>query len=530
MRNFRDALAPFAARMVREYDVLHVAAELPSSEDAISRARADILRWAQKRSGGQLPPDAMAGGPFELLAAGRSSSAVVVNLPQIQAWALRQEDPDKEVAGRIWTSEAIIWRTPDQAPRFAARLIVGSSEDELNVAQAVPGYVRQLSKNVGLLSGGRQLPFEPWFVGDLVAQEELLQLLVDPDRRLPILVVSATDRDRPDITLDLENLAAGLCGLAQVVAILPDTSWALTEQFSKKLSVFDRAARIYMPGFDESADPFAHPLWLGARMKELDDAATVDRQIRSRVALFSTRAVRLGTDILPYTQLQSFSRLAEQESLAARGASDSEKLSAAENRIAALTKQLNEAKDLEQYALQVVEGIERRAEEAEARERNAIGRVQVFLQKLADAGGRQESVAIPSSWGDFEDWFDTELVGRVALTGAARRGCKKALYADVAQAARCLIWLAKDCRDRFLNGGGSLRDEVVEEGIRNAPCGSDEFIFEWLGQRLLANQHVKSGGNTRDPANCLRIYYSWDDQTQQIIVADMPAHRHSGAT
>ena len=115
------------------------------------------------------------------------------------------------------------------------------------------------------------------------------------------------------------------------------------------------------------------------------------------------------------------------------------------------------------------------------------------------------------------------------LTGAARRGCKKALYADMAQAARCLIWLAEKCRGRFLNGGGSLRDEAVGDGIRNSPCGSDEFTFDWQGQRLIASWHVKNGGNTRDPANCLRIYYVWDDQTQQIIVADMPAHRHSGA-
>jgi hypothetical protein len=367
-------------------------------------------------------------------------------------------------------------------------------------------------------------------VSDEVGREELLDLLVDPARRLPVIVVAATDRDRPEITLDLERLAAGLCGLAQVVAVLPDTSWALTERFGKRLSVFDRAARIYMPGLDEDANPFAHPLWLGARMTEPADVTTVDRQIRARIALFSTRAVRLGSDILPFAQVRSVSRRVEQESLAARGASDSEKLSAAENRIAALTKELSEAKDLEQYALEEAENAQRRAEEAEARERNTTARIQVLLQRLAEAGDQHKTAALPAAWSDFEEWADSELAGRIALTGAARRGCKKALYADVTQAARCLIWLAQDCRDRFLNGGGSLRDESVDDGLRNSPCGSDEFTFDWYGQSLTANWHVKNGGNTRDPANCLRIYYAWDDQTQQIIVADMPAHRHSGAT
>jgi hypothetical protein len=501
MNTFREALAPLAARLSREHDVLHVAADLPSGDEAFIKARKEILRWAQRRSGGKLPQNAMSGMAFEALTPGRNSSAVVVHLPQIEAWALRQEDPDKQIPGRVWTSEAIIWRTPDQSPRFAARLIVGSSEQEMNIAHAAPGYVRQLADNVGLAIGGRPLPSAPWYVGDDAGRDELIGLLVDPARRLPVIVVAARDRDRPDITLDLEKLAGGLCGLAHVVAILPDTSWALTEQFGKRLSVFDRAVRVYMPDFDDSADPFAHPLWLGTRMSDADGAVVVDQQIRARVALFSTRAVRLGTDILPFVQLQSASRQAEQEDLAARGASDSVKLRAAMNRIEALTKELSEANALEQYALELENATRRRAEEAEARERSASAQIQVLLQRLADANVPSQPKAPPDSWRDFEGWCNSELVGRVVLTGPALNGCKKARYSNVQQVARCLTWLATICRDRFLNGGGSLRDAVVDDGIRNAPCGSDEFTFSWQGQRLAADWHVKNGGNTRDPAN-----------------------------
>lgn len=79
-------------------------------------------------------------------------------------------------------------------------------------------------------------------------------------------------------------------------------------------------------------------------------------------------------------------------------------------------------------------------------------------------------------------------------------------------------------------GGGLLRDESVEEGIRNSPCGSDEFNFDWQSRRLTADWHIKTGGNTRLPEYCLRIYYGWDDKTQQVVVADMPAHRRTGAS
>jgi hypothetical protein len=531
MGAFRNSLPPFPARIVREHQVLHVAADLPSDNAAIDRARFEILKWAQKRCGGQLPPDAMAGQAFELLIAGRNSSAVEVDLPEIHAWALRQEDPDKEVPGRIWTSEAILWRTPLQSPRFAARLTVGSSEGELDIAPATPGYIRQLVDNIDLTIGGYSLSSRPWYIGDEQAQDAFLDLLADTKRRLPVVVVSVVDRDAPDLTIDLEKLAVGLCGLATVAAVLPVTSWAMTERFGRRLSVFDRAVRIFMPGFDDDADPFRHPLWLGTRLATIDDAEIVDRQIRNRVAQFSTRAVRLGGDILPFAELRSYARKAEQDRLASSGASDSEKLSAAENRIVAIAKELKEAKDLEQYAVEEEGKAQLRAAEAESRERNAIAQVQTLLQRLSAAGVPEDGArSLPKKWADFDEWCDSVLVGRVALTGGARRGCKKALYADVEQAARCLLWLATECRKRLIEGGGSLRDEPIEDGIRNASCGSDEFTFEWQAQRLLAGWHVKTGGNTRAPENCLRIYYGWDEQTQQIVVADMPSHRKTAAS
>ena len=531
MTLLRNALAPLAARMVREHQILHIAADLPTDDRAIDQARGEILKWAQKRSGGRLPPNATAGRGFELLVAGRNSSAVEVGLPEIHAWALRQEDPDKQVPGRIWTSEAILWRTPDRPPRFAARLIVGSGEAELDIVPAAPGYVRQLVDNIGLVSGGRPLSSTPWYVGDEEAQNDFLDLLADPARRLPVIVVSIMDRTSPELNIDLERLAAGLCGMAQVVAILPETSWALTERFGRRVSVFDRAVRVYMPGFDDDADPFGHPLWLGARLATTNDAALVDRQIRARVAQFSTRAIRMGEDILPFAQLRSFDRKAEQERLASSGASNERRLKAAAAQIQALENERDEVKRETKGWMDEVEKALLRAEESERRENNATVRVQSLLQRLpAVSVDVDEAQNLPQEWAKFEDWCNSALVGRVTLTGAARRGCKKALYADVAQAARCLLWLASVCRERLLKGGGSLRDEAVEEGIRNSPCGSDEFTFDWQAQRLRAGWHVKTGGNTRAPGDCLRIYYAWDDQTQQIIVAGMPAHRRTGAS
>jgi hypothetical protein len=530
--SFREALAPLSARMAREHQVLNISAELPAFDGALEMARYEILKWAQKRSGGQLPNDAMAGRSFELLAAGRNSSAVEVEMPEIHAWALRQEDPDKTVAGRIWTSEAIMWRTPDRTPKFAARLIVGSTEAELDVSPAAPGYIRQLVARLQLTNGGHRLTLEPWFIGETEAQDKFLHLLTHPTRRLPVIVFSAMDRADPQFAIDIHSLAESMCGLAHVVAILPETSWALTERFNKSLSVFDQGVRIYMPGFDEDTDPYAHPLWLGTRLGTTESVALVERQIRSRVAQFSTRAVRMGDDILPFAQLRSISRKAEQDRLAKSGASDAEQLLAAKERIAALEKERDEALELQDSALEEEWKARTRAEDSESRERNATAQIQNLLKQLVDAGADQERPQLfPKKWEDFEGWCNQALVGRVSLTSSAKRGCKKALFSDVEQAARCLNWLASTCRDHYMTaGGGSLRDEPLEEGIRNAPCGSDEYSFTWQSRTLIAEWHIKTGGNSRAPENCLRIYYGWDDETQQIVIADMPGHLRTGAS
>ena len=98
-------------------------------------------------------------------------------------------------------------------------------------------------------------------------------------------------------------------------------------------------------------------------------------------------------------------------------------------------------------------------------------------------------------------------------------------------AARCLTWLANEARDSLMGHSGLVLSESnIEQGVRNAHCGTDQFDLDWSGRRFTADWHVKSGGNTRDPNRCLRIYYFWDEDTKQVVIADMPAHRRTAAS
>src|SRR5665213_1978189 len=128
-----DALRPIAVRMppvVREHEILRVAAIVHGKEKSKSAetARREVLVWAQKRSGGQLPEEAWEFLDFEYLSGGRNNVAVRIKRNDSDIWAIRADDPDKSVPGRVWTTEVVVGMTSDKPCSFSARLLVSTSE------------------------------------------------------------------------------------------------------------------------------------------------------------------------------------------------------------------------------------------------------------------------------------------------------------------------------------------------------------------------------------------------------------------
>jgi len=200
-----DALRPIAARMpkvVREHEILRVAAIVHGKDKAKSAetARREVLAWAQRRSGGRLPPEAWNLLDFEYFSGGRNSVAVRVNSNQSDIWTIRADDPDKEVPGRVWTTEVVVGRTPDLC-HFSARLLVSTSEENLEIEPHTPGFVQQVSERCVLSRGPTDLSVEPWVVESEEDAERLVEVLIDPSRSLPLFVLTvpegAADPNQP---------------------------------------------------------------------------------------------------------------------------------------------------------------------------------------------------------------------------------------------------------------------------------------------------------------------------------------------
>lgn len=534
-----DALAPLASRfptVVREHEILRVFASVggSSASDAAEAARREILVWAQRRSGGRLPAAAWEFQNFEFYSGGRNSVGVRIRNESSDIWAIRADDPDKSVPGRIWTTEVVVGGLTGQQPRFSARLLVSSSEDELSIEPHSPGFVQQVAETCGLSLGPQLLDPSSWLVDTDDEANRLVELMVDPSRRLPLFVLtvpeSSGDLWRPLVNAD--DLARAVLGIGQVAVLPANYTWRLTERFGKHRSVFGGAVRAYLPGFTAESDPYGHRLVVANLLATPEGVAQCNRWMKSLAATESIRRSRLGDQVLAFAGIRNASLELSQKRLKEEGATDREQLEAANARIAALEAQMSDNNASLQYFAEEHKKAEERSEAAEAQLRANAFRIQQLNDQLKARGDSPDmNIQLPTNWADFAAWCDSQLAGRVVLSPPARRGVRAPEFEDIQLAARCLVWLATECRDRRLGESqGSIAEEPIEEGVRNSHCGGDQFDLDWQGQRYTADWHVKSGGNTRDPKRCLRIYYFWEPSTQQIVIAEMPAHRRTAAS
>lgn len=535
----RNALLPFATRLpeeVREHEVLRISGSLGGSarNNSSETARKHILAWVQKRVGGRLPTEAWDGETFEHMSGGRNSQGIRLRDTESDIWAVRAEDPDKTVPGRVWTTEVVIAGLTQEQCQFSARLLMSTREESPDFVPHTPGCVLQIAETCGLYRDEYELTVTPWLIGSEVDAGTLVELLLDERRRLPYYVLTVPERHAdPDKPLfDADELARAVLGLGHVAIVPSEFTWAITDRLGKTLSVFGGAIRAYMPGFELDCRPYDHRLVIAERLSSPEAVQYCQRWIRTQAATESLRNTRLGHNVLGFRSIKSTSFRTNEARLVQGGASVDQKLASAQAMAESLSKELDEMRQLNEYYEAECSKSEERAKSAEEDYRNTIFINRQLKEKIGVLQvGDIPAMALPTTWDGFREWRQTALGGRLEFAPSARRGIRSPDFADVELAARCLLWLATVARDQRLgHDSRDLRDIVVEEGIRHAPCGGDKFDFHWQDRMLEADWHIKTGGNTRDPRRCLRIYYGWDDATQQIVIAEMPGHRVTGAS
>ncbi|WP_055451309.1 hypothetical protein [Thiomonas bhubaneswarensis] len=518
---------------VLERELLRVAAAL-SGTDAVAAARAarsEVLSWAAKQVGDQLPAAAAEGRSFEHLRGGRTCLGASFEDGRRALWALRVDRPDANVAQRTWTTEIVIGYAPTSGPAlFSLRLLVSTPEAFLPIEPSVPGLVRQVATACGLQHGDARIDGMPWFITSQADAEDLVGELTSPSRSMPYLVCSIAEGESAP-RLDVRLLAKAALGIARVVVVPPAHTWVLTEQLGKPRSVYNGAVRAYMPGFSQDANPYAHRLFFIEPAADDERARSTLTTLRWLVANESLRRLRLGDDVVAFSAVRESSLDFERQRLKQAGSSEAEQLKAAQIQVDALKDDLERSKAETEQWLSEYERADEEAQNYQQQLRAAQFRIQQLLAQIKERGDEPDSaVQLPESWDTFADWCDEILSGRVMLSSRARRETKSADFDDPQTAARCLLWLANEYRDSRMNGAAGDLRKPIADSIHNERCGADTFDFAWSGRQVPVEWHIKNGGNTRDPRRCLRIYYFWDEESQVVVIATMPAHVRTGAT
>jgi len=512
-------------------------------ESAFSRIIDLILPFVAKSLYAKLPPEAAQHRSFEIFNEDRLCECVAV--PERMLWAIRFRFPSKDET--VWYYDVSLVREDD-------RLLFGMKIDtafgaDIRALQAKLPLAESLLGS-GLLAQNRPVTANLWPVNTPEDVADLVALLEAPRRSLPVIVISAVNRyawrltpSAPEYLVNAEYLANRVKGYAIVARINFQSAYALTEAVGKSWSVYDGACRTYFPKIDfDNGSPAHHPcnlkdkIWFWNYGDERGERAYTSFLIDTAHRVASTsRTDWTGLYFVPDARILA----AELEMAhAAHLANAPERELAMQNHIAALQRKLQTAEDENADWLTELENATAEAEyykqeNAALRLRLDALRAHLFRQ---NGESPDAEIPIPDSYKEMSEWVKEHLAGRLILHPRAERALSKAEYSEVGMVYRALLILANEYRDSRMGVGSdeAFRDVLAQYGMnfsgsidksRAGQEGEAYYVKYPIGssQRVFLQFHIVRG-NSREDRYCMRIYFFWDEDTNQVVVGWLPSH------
>lgn len=505
-------------------------AEMRSSESNVSQIAQSYLFSYLSGKLPDLPKDIFARDSFDNDTGSFASERIKTG--DLDIWSSRLNEPDSEVAGRVWSLELTIGNTSKGAT-FGSRLVCVSNKLDFEFDPAVPRVYRELaSKNI-LYSDGTRLKTHPFDITNEDDVDWLVTLINNPKRWRNIVVV-ATD-EKGNTALNANLIASRLCGTAHVVRISPDASFILSDSISRYLSVFDRGVRIYRPTSSvEDDDIHRHPLYTFQQICRLStlrlqnaiihDAfrASVDQNLRKQAipTFVQIRSANANFRFANASENQPHNlqtNLQLDAALAAKRAADDQ--------------------SKEALALAVQEEQLRQEAEAERdQERSRAAAMSARIRSLEERlkASSNKTLTLPTKYEQFPEWIEAEFAGRIQLAPRALQGLKIAEYEDIPLVCKMIRALAEpyvDSKRSIANAWDQFQQELQDTGVEisksisNSRAGEqgDEYFIKYRGQRVFLEWHLKKG-TSRDPRRDLRIYFFWDEADEEVVIGYLTGH------
>ncbi|MBF6605167.1 MAG: hypothetical protein IVW53_06245 [Chloroflexi bacterium] len=268
--------------------------------EVVATAAGVVLRWVAKKYD-QDPSGDWPAGALEVGADSVVWRSDLVRTGEGRLWSLdwQQNEPG---TGIVWQSRCQVGADASGA-RFTVRIAINSVDARLAPVRyevGRPNVIPMLAQSPGIHLDGRRMGPLP-ARASLGGISDLVDLLLDPRRRLPVIVLTPAGETGRGL-VDPREVAYRLIGVAHVVEIVDrDATFGLTDRLGPLLSVYGGAVRTYWPGFTLDSNPMAHPLWLPGRIEVVENsdagvAKRLERQLAS-VAVMRVQADPLEAEL-----------------------------------------------------------------------------------------------------------------------------------------------------------------------------------------------------------------------------------------
>lgn len=526
---------------------------------AVSQARRVILQWLREKLPEPIPHSAYDGEPFECDEHGQKIACIPV--PQEGIWTVRLGQPDapfKErpaVPGRFWTTDLAL-RTVEGQVFFAVRIQCASLEyAQRPITLTRPRVVLDLAEHFALREA-RDLDGRPWALRTFEDLKAFEAFLLDPARNMPAVLLTQPDRTRvhmgvSEYLLNAERLAKSMQGFGYVITMPRDLGYHWTDLVGKPWSAFLGAVRTYMPGLDYDRDtPAMHPLVVTEKIlfwRYGDEDGQFEREEAFERFLVEKARVHAATKRMDWRGCVFVPEARPLHALLSRRQTVdfSQQRESYEQQISALQEQLKETQEQEQIAMDLASAAEAERNYYKEENRRLRAHNESLRATLVNRPNETESglCALPTNYDDIPEWVSSNLIGRLELHPRAARALRKATYEDVPRVCKGLYLLAREYRNMRLGYDGAKK--AWEDGLRNlglefsgaitssrAGEQGDTYFVNYpphSNEQFLMEFHLRHG-NSRDQQHCLRIYFFWHEDSQQVIVGWLPSHldtRHS---
>jgi hypothetical protein len=551
-----DPIAPLGARFLqtraRVQPVCQVLVRLGQDEggSTFHKAQKIVLDWIGYRAGQTLPPEAWRGEPFELDDVGAQRTAAV-SIDNPRYWAARLDDSDRSVAKRSWVTEVGLAEAGSNEVAFGARLQCVTMGGEFSVQPSIPAFVRAVIEQVPLARlEGRLLTRDPWFVRTQDEIEDLAELIESRSRGLDVIVCSLPDgsEDPGEAIVDVSAMHRRTLGVAHIAVLSGPASYMLTERLGREFSVFRSAVRSYRPGFDASNDePFRHPTTIAARIAGWAGGGprAYEQFLIGGTIVRSASRRDAESALPPFTQVKRVAAQLRREAAQSEGSPPKDLLALADQEIRELREGIERDRATYDGLVQQYEEERDQALEDLQQIRALNGNLQQRLRALQFKVQREAptgvEATVPENLDGFEEWCRDNLSGAIDVHNRAFKAVKKSRYEDIGLLYQSLLLLRDFYVPMKIEGGLEKKRQFEQRcaalGLAEEPTFSgerwgeqgDSYKVRYAGRSRLLDRHLKKG-TSREERHCFRLYFFWDEETEQVVVGWLPSHLDTRAT